>query len=430
MRKPKRLIGYLGGIGRALSASNYRRYWYGHVFSANGVWIFLISSQWLTFHLTQSPIWLGAVGFSYLAPLFVLGPLAGAVADRYGHRRTAIISLSLGILVTILTAAAILTKVMTPLLLVLLTIVQGAFMSFDFPARQAVIPQLIERANLSAAIGMNTTTFHTAGFVGPVIGAALLSWGNDVLGQPGGAALAYLATAFAFSMMVYGLTRVKIITPLPMKDRSGPLATSILADIRAGLGYILSSSQLKMIMLLSIAMAICLRSYQNLMAGLADSVFGLDERGLGSLLAASGVGALTVALLFSIRGKIEGLTRIFVLGAAVTAIALLVLISNTNLTTALFSLAFAGGALVGASLSAQTLIQHMVLDEYRARVISVSVAISVGGPAFGTLLIGWVAEMVGFRWALFGAAGLVLIILLLIGRRLLLAAPEMEVGQT
>ena len=72
----------------------------------------------------------------------------------------------------------------------------------------------------------------------------------------------------------------------------------------------------------------------------------------------------------------------------------------------------------------------MVLDEYRARVISVSVAISVGGPAFGTLLIGWVAEMVGFRWALFGAAGLVLIVLLLIGRRLLLAAPEMEVGST
>ena len=430
MSSPRGLIGYLGGIGRALSAPNYRRYWYGHVFSANGVWIYLISSQWLAFHLTQSPAWLGAVGFSYLAPLFVLGPLAGAVADRYGHRRTAIIALSLGILVAILTAAAILAQVMTPLLLVLLTIVQGAFMSFDFPARQAVIPQLIERANLSAAIGMNTTTFHTAGFVGPVIGAALLSWGNDIFGEPGGAAFAYLATAFAFSMMVYGLTRVKIIAPLPMKDRSGPLVTSILADIRAGLGYILSSSQLRLIMMLSIAVAVCLRSYQNLMAGLADSVFGLDEQGLGSLLAASGIGALTVALFFSIRGKTEGLTRIFVLGAAVTALALLVLVSNTNLTMALVALAVSGGALVGASLGAQTLIQHMVLDEYRARVISVAVAISVGGPAFGTLLIGWVAEMTGLRWALAGAAVSVLIVLLLTGWRLLSAAPEMEAEQT
>ena len=343
MMNSRGLIGYLGGIGRALSATNYRRYWYGHVFSANGVWIYLISSQWLAFHLTQSPAWLGAVGFSYLAPLFVLGPLAGAVADRCGHRRTAIIALSLGILMTILTAAAILTKLITPLSLVFVTIVQGVFMSFDFPARQAVISQLIERANLSAAIGMNTTTFHTAGFIGPIIGASLLTWGNNIFGEPGGAAIAYLATASAFSVMIYGLTRVKIISPLPAKNRSGSLVTSIVADIRAGLGYILSSSQLKMIMLLSIAIAICLRSYQNIMAGLADSVFGVDEKGLGSLLAASGVGALTVALLFSIRGKIEGLTRIFVLGAAVTAFALLVLISSTNFTMALISLGFAAG---------------------------------------------------------------------------------------
>ncbi|MDG2032524.1 MAG: MFS transporter, partial [Rhodospirillales bacterium] len=160
------------------------------------------------------------------------------------------------------------------------------------------------------------------------------------------------------------------------------------------------------------------------------SVFGLDEQGLGSLLAASGIGALTVALFFSIRAKTEGLTRIFVLGAAVKALALLVLVSNTNLTMALVALAVSGGALVGASLGAQTLIQHMVLDEYRARVISVAVAISVGGPAFGTLLIGWVAEMTGFRWALAGAAVAVLIVLLLTGWRLLSAAPVMEAEQT
>ena len=93
---------------------------------------------------------------------------------------------------------------------------------------------------------------------------------------------------------------------------------------------------------------------------------------------------------------------------------------------ALISLAIAGGALVGASLGAQTLIQHLVVDEYRARVISVAVAISVGGPAFGTLLIGWVAEIAGLRWALGGVAIAVLGILLIIGSRLLSNAQEME----
>ena len=86
-----------GGIGRALSERNYRIYWYGHLFSSNGVWIYLISSQWLMFHLIQSPAWLGAVGFAYMSPVLFLGPLAGAISDRYGHRRTGMIALSLGI---------------------------------------------------------------------------------------------------------------------------------------------------------------------------------------------------------------------------------------------------------------------------------------------------------------------------------------------
>jgi len=429
MESSKGLISYLGGIGRALSAPNYRRYWYGHLFSSNGVWIYLISSQWLAFHLTKSPAWLGAVGFAYLAPLFVLGPLAGAVSDRIGHRRTAIIALSLGILVSVVTAAAILTRMISPILLVMLTVVQGAFMSFDFPSRQAVIPQLIERKNLPAAIGMNTTTFHTASFVGPVIGGSLLAWGNSALGDPYGAAFSYLATAFAFFMMVIGLTRVQLIAPLPAKGRSGPMVASILEDLKAGIRYILGSKHVKMIMLLSIVIAMFLRSYQNLMAGLAENLFGLDEQGLGNMLAASGIGALTAAFIFSLRGKIRGLTKIFVFGTTLGAVAILGLVCSTNLTLALISIAILGGAMVGAGLGAQTLIQHMVLDEYRARVISVSVAISVGGPAFGTLLIGWVAELAGFQWALGGGAAVVLIILLLIGWKLLAEARAMEAEQ-
>ena len=115
---------YLGGIGEALSARNYRVYWYGHLFSANGVWIYLISSQWLIFHLTRSPAWLGAVGFAYLAPLFFLGPLAGAVSDRFGHRRTGMIAVCLGIFVSLLTAFTIVTGKLTPLLMLILTILQ------------------------------------------------------------------------------------------------------------------------------------------------------------------------------------------------------------------------------------------------------------------------------------------------------------------
>ena len=110
---------HFGGMGRALSARNYRVYWYGHLLSSNGVWIYLISSQWLIFHLTESPIWLGAIGFAYLAPLFFLGPLAGAISDRYGHRRTGIIATSFGIVISLLIALAITTGVLTPKLMLI-----------------------------------------------------------------------------------------------------------------------------------------------------------------------------------------------------------------------------------------------------------------------------------------------------------------------
>ena len=417
---------YLGGIGEALSARNYRVYWYGHLFSANGVWIYLISSQWLIFHLTRSPAWLGAVGFAYLAPLFFLGPLAGAVSDRFGHRRTGMIAVCLGIFVSLLTAFTIVTGNLTPLLMLILTILQGVFMSFDFPARQALIPQLVEPKNLSAAIGMNWTTFNVAGFIGPVIGGAILSFGSSTYCEPIGAAMSYTVSALAYCCMVLGLARVQIINPMPETKQRGPLIIAVLTDLRAGISYIMDNANLKMIMILSITVALCLRSYQNLMAGFAEEVFQLDEQGLGNLLAASGFGALLAALIFAIRGRIQGLTRVYVYGAMLTATALMAFVSNTQVPLALVSITFVGGLVVATEISAQTLIQNMVLDEYRARVISINLAVSLGASAFGTLAIGWLGELVGFQLALGAAAVTAIIIVALKGRRLLSQSAEIE----
>ena len=417
---------YLGGIGRALSASNYRIYWYGHLFSSNGVWIYLIASQWLMFYLIQSPAWLGLVGFSYLAPLFFLGPLAGAISDRYGHRRTGVVALSIGILMSLLTATAIFTGLLTPFLLVICTLIQGVFMSFDFPARQALIPQLVEREDLSAAIGMNTATFHTAGFIGPVLGGFILSFGNGAVGEPFGAALSYTVSAIALSFMVLGISRVEIINPLPVNKIVGSLFPALLSDLNAGVNYIIKNGDLKNIMCLSVFIAVCLRSYQNLMAGFAEEVFLLDEQGLGNLLAASGIVAHSAALILSIRGKTSGLTRVYVFGAALTSLAVLSFVSNAHVQIALFTLVFVGGFSVATSLSAHTLIQNIVIDQYRARVISVNLAISVGGPAFGTLAIGWLAEFVGFQLALGVFAFVVIIAVVIFGPMILNSVAQIE----
>ena len=241
-------------------------------------------------------------------------------------------------------------------------------MSFDFPARQALIPQLVEPKNLSAAIGMNWTTFNVAGFIGPVIGGAILSFGNSTYCEPIGAAMSYTVSALAFCCMVLGLARVQIINPMPAKKQRGPLIIAVLTDLRAGISYIMDHANLKMIMILSITVALCLRSYQNLMAGFAEKVFQLDEQGLGNLLAASGIGALFAALIFAIRGRIQGLTRVYVYGAMLTATALMAFVSNTQVPLALVSITFVGGLVVATDISAQTLIQNMVLLEKNMKV--------------------------------------------------------------
>ena len=420
---------YLGGISQALSTRNYRVYWYGHLFSAHGVWIYMISSQWLMFHLTSSPAWLGAVGFAYLAPLFFLGPLAGAISDRYGHRKLGIMTLSLGVFMSHLTALTIVTKNLTPHLLLILTIIQGIFMSFDFPARQALIPQLIHRKNLSAAIGMNWTTFNVAAFLGPVIGGSILSFGNSTYGEPIGAAMSYTVVSLTYCCMILGIASVKLTNTLPVTKQATPLFSGVLKDLHAGISYIIDNNNLKIIMILSITVALCLRPYQNLMAGFAKDVLQLDERGLGNLLAASGIGALFIALIFAIRGKTEGLTKVYVYGALLTSSALLAFVSNSLVPLALVIVTMVGGLIVATDISAQTLIQNMVLDQYRARVISITLAVSVGASAFGSLAIGWLGEFVGLQFALGAAAVTAIIIFLLLGRNLLPHSSEIETEQ-
>ena len=162
------------------------------------------------------------------------------------------------------------------------------------------------------------------------------------------------------------------------------------------------------------------------MAGFAEQVFQLDEHGLGNLLAASGIGALSAALILAVRGKTKGLTTIFVYGAMLTAIALLVFVSNSQILVALVTMVLVGGFIVATGLSGQTLIQNIVEDEYRARVVSVHLAIVVGGSAFGTLAIGWLAEFVGFQKALGVMAAIALVVFIFQGRKLLSRSIDIE----
>ena len=417
---------HFGGIGRALSSRNYRVYWYGHLVSSNGVWIYIISSQWLIFHLTQSPAWLGAIGFGYLAPLFFLGPIAGAISDRFGQKRTAIVALIVGIILAVSISIVIYFGTLTPSLMLIFTIIQGIFFAFDFPSRQALIPQMVKRSDISAAIGMNTTTYNTSSFTGPIIGGSILAFGNSVLDTTAGAALGYATFAFANCFMLVGVSRINVGPVLSKNIARDNLVLGVIGDLKRGITYVTESRHLLMLMGLSLFFAFCLRSYQNLMAGFAENLFGLDEQGLGNLFAAKGVGALLVALLIARRGRTQGLTKVCAYGAGVAGVTVIIFVFSTYVPLVLLIAAILGGVVVATDLAIMTLIQNVVADQYRARVISIALAISVGIPAFGSFAIGFLAEFIGLKFAM-GLSGLiVLIAALFIGKRILNNTGEIE----
>jgi MFS family permease len=193
MNEPSRLASHFGGIGTALAIRDYRIYWLGQAISVQGVWIWRISSGVLIFQLTHSPAWLGFISVIYFVPLIFVGPLAGAIADRVGHRRTAIVTIWVAISISFAMAVLSFLGLMNPYILAALVAVLGVGHAFDFPARQVLIQILVGREQMSAAIALNSTTFNTAAFTGPAIGAALLAWGKFQFGEFGGPGVGFLA---------------------------------------------------------------------------------------------------------------------------------------------------------------------------------------------------------------------------------------------
>ena len=309
---------YFGGISHALSARDYRIYWYAHVFSSHGVWMHRMAVGVLIFQLTDSPAWLGFIGFVYSLPLMLLGPIAGAIADRFGIRRTAIIAIVITIALTCLMAGLTLGRVMTPALLAAFVIVLGSVHAFDFPVRQVLILLLVGRDRMAAAIALNSTTFYTASFTGPILAAGVLALGNPYVGD----------AAPGIVFVIYGLTMAALLFAIletRMRDREPEEgnSTNFVKDVLDGLRYTLANDGTRHVLVLSLCVALFARPYMDLLPGYALAVFDHGTDGVGTMFAASGIGALCFSVFMALRGRTEGLTKLLIVSSAVASIALL-----------------------------------------------------------------------------------------------------------
>ena len=380
----------MGQILSVFRSTNYRVYAAGNSINLIGTWMQRIAVGWLAWELTKSGAWLGLVAFADLFPSVFVGPIGGAVADRFDRVRVIataqILAMSQATLLFVLTALGLITIEW----LLVLVLLGGMVMGFNQPSRLALIPSLVARQDLPTAVAINAIVFNLARFIGPALaGLIILS---------SGVSAAFALNALTFPFFLAALSRLR----LPSDDSPRPRATpaGIVADIKDGLAYAARHRGIGPLLVLLAVMSVTVRPFVELLPGFTDQVFHRGAEGLAIFSSTIGIGAIVGGIWMTRRSGVAGLTRLILSAAVVVALAILCFTASDNFTLAVASVALAGCVMVGAGVGSQVLLQTAVAAEMRGRVMSLYGIIFRGGPAAGALLIGVASEWVGLRWPL------------------------------
>jgi len=408
-----------GGAGEALSSRNFRYYWMGNGLSILGFWLHKLALGVFTWELTESPFWLGAIGFAALFPAFILSPYAGAVADRFGMRRISSLALLVGAAAALGLWGFVLSGGTDIAIVFALTIVQGVSLAFDLPARQGLVPTLVARSNLSSAIALNTTTFHMGAFVGPALFGVMvkifdLQW-------------AFLMNSVSFVLFFFCLQALDI----EERGRTGArdeddLAGSITADIVDGFRYVRRHPGMKALFIIAILPHLFVRPFIDLLPGFSADVFGRGEEGVAVLAGSFGLGSFLFGVYLALRGKTAGLSRMNVLAIFAGIVLLFAFAATDIFWFAVSCLFFLGMSNIGFAVSNQSLLQNAVDRARRGRVISLSTGLAVGLPALGALILGTLAETSGLQVPVMGAMVIAVLYWAWASRKLLNEREDLE----
>lgn len=407
MTKLEHFLQSFGGISRALSNKEYRIYWFGQIVMVQGFWIYKIAAGWLMWEMTNSSSWLGFLAAAYFLPVLFLGPVGGALADHFGHKYTAVITGLLGSLISIIAAILTWTGNITPISLLLHAMLQGIAFSFEFPARQSLLPTLVGKGDMPAAVAVNSTTFYTSSFTGPIFGGLLLAIGSTEFGV----GLSFITNAICMAWMVGALTFLRVPRDQNINKKK---IFSILGNVSSGFVYSYKDKNIRLLILLLFSGSFFIRPYLDFLPEFSDKVFQTGKEGLSLLTAFSGIGSIFFAVFFAIRGRVDGLILYLIYSQIGAMIFFILFAISENFAIGLILLSALGGLLVSSSIAVQSLIQHSVSDTYRARVISIVVSIAVGSPAISAMAIGWLSKYLGLQNSLIisGIIGIVITVLL------------------
>ena len=376
-------VSKLKPILRALESRNYRLFFAGQAISLVGTWMTQIATVWLVYDLTNSALWLGVVGFSSQIPSFLISPFGGILVDRWNRHRILITTQILAMIQSLTLAALALTGVMQIWHIILLSLFQGLITAVDSPARQAFVPEIIERKeDLGNAIALNSSVFNGARLVGPAIAGLLIA--------SVGAGVCFLIDGLSYIAVIAGLLAMRL---KPRKIATH--TTNVWQRLIEGFSYAFGFPPIRAILLLLALFSFMGMPYTILIPIFAKNILQGSAETLGFLMTAVGVGALVGGVYLSSRSTVIGLGKIIAIAPAIFGTALVIFSQSRILWLSLFMMFLVGFGGILQIASSNTILQTIVEDDKRGRLMSLYTMSFLGILPFGNLASGALADRIG-----------------------------------
>lgn len=380
----------------ALSSPVFRDYFIATSFATLGIWIARFLIGWSVWALTMSPFWVGATSAILLAPTFLLSPIFGVISDRIDPRGGVVTTAMLNTLICVIIAVLFFIDAINLAALLASALAFGCITAAHHPMRLALVPRILSRHLLPSGIGMTAIVFNVSRIIGPALGAGIISIAN--LG------VAFALAALCFSATLAFLLRVPPVAPAA-RDRS----ISLMGDLMAGFRFIRQAPLVRLVLVMTLTNGLVGRSVLELLPAISGELTSGSARNLAILTGVAGAGSIIGGLIVSRqRGNLARINRLVMLGLIVSAAALLPLFSFNSLAWLIAVISLSSLAITVIGTGCQALIQMMIDDQYRGRVMSIWTVVSMGSPAIGALVIGSLSEWLGLLPTLVGLAALAL----------------------
>jgi MFS family permease len=368
---------------RSLQYRNYLLFFSGQSISLIGTWTQRIATPWLVYRMTNSPLLLGLVAFAGQLPTFLISPYAGVITDRIDRYKLLLATQVLAMIQAFILCILFFMHALQVWHIVALGIFLGVINAFDVPARQSLVIKMVDnKEDLGNAIALNSSMVNAARLIGPSIAGLLIAYFGE--------GYCFLINGISYLFVLTTLSFIKIKSEVPI-----PSGNNLLKEFREGFAYTFNHLTIRALMLLLALVSLVGMPYTILMPIFAGKILHGSSHTFGFLMAATGIGALVGSLYMASRKTVTGLERLIPVATLIFGCGIIVFSLSRNFYFSFIILLFTGLGMIFQMAASNTIIQTIVDDNKRGRVMSFYTMAFMGTAPFGSILAGWSAKLIG-----------------------------------